>query len=390
MKLDKSKIGLMVLIVVVFASGIFIGVKSSSCLNTCELFSKESDRITPSSEVISDKSGDLILQIQQITESIPEKPGYEANDQQWDAWRTKDSQVRQERIGFIERLEKLDLSDEQMLSFWEMKIDDLESCFYYARLEANEFESKLYTMMEEGSPLSKTLATELFWSLNIYHVNTHLMHLSALDIQQIADFEMSRKAEPQAGRLIARAIRSGRIGKDNKVKWRTWVLENIPPTAEGHKLITARSQLRDAFGSDFEFSGQDINGNVINSKDLKGKVVLLEYWAFWCGICLAEIPELKEFNDKYYDKGLRIIGVFNDNKIDELRKYVKEKNITWPQLINLDSTDDSIMHPLAKKYGIKSLPQYLLIGPDGKLIKGHLRVEGLKTHIEELLGITVN
>lgn len=390
MKLTKSKIGLMVLIIIVFFCGIFVGVKSHSCWNSQGLFPKGTESIPLDPEVALDKSEDLILQIQQITESLPEKPGPDSSGQQWDTWREKDFAVRQERVRFIERLEKFGLEDEQMLPFWEMKIDDLKYCFLYSRAPSGVFKGKFLHMMDGESSLGKELATELFWWFNVHHVNTNLMSMSQADIQTIADFELSRETTPRAGRLMARAIRSGRFSKDDKVKWRTWVLENIPETAEGYKLIIARSQLRNAIGSDFKFSGQDINGNLVNSDDLKGKVVLLEYWAFWCGICLAEIPELKELNKQYYDKGLRVIGIFNDDKFDMLKEYVNEKNITWPQLVDLNPTEVSIMHPLAKKYGIKSLPRYILIGPDGKLIKVGHRVKALEKPIEELLGISVN
>lgn len=323
--------------------------------------------------------------IEQITKSLPEKPGAEGTDQEWKIWRAKDIELRKKRIEVIEQLEKENLSDEQIKPYLVMKIDDLETCFYYACNEANKFEGKFWKMMDEGSRLAKTLATELHWSLNIWHVNTHLMHISDADMQQIADFEISRKDQPEAGRLMAKAIRLGRLNAEAKSRWETWVLENMPAESQGYQLIAAMNRLKTSMGKLFEFKGKDLHGKVVSSKRLKGKVVLLDFWAFWCGFCLTEIPQLKELNELYYDKGLRIIGVFNDYRIDQLKEYVEKNRINWPQLVERTANKSSYMHPLAKKHAISGLPRYLLIGRSGKLRKQHVRVAPLKPLIIELL-----
>ncbi len=329
---------------------------------------------------------DLIEQIGQITDSLPEKPGPEATDDQWHIYHARNYELKKARIELIEELEKRDLPDEQLNPYIEMKIEDIKKCFYQARLEANKFESKVYRMMDDGSPMAQSLATELFWDLNIYHVNTHLMHLSETDAEQIADFEMSRKDDPRAGRLMARAIRISRLSKDARVKWSTWILDNMPPESEGYELIVAKNRLKNVReGEDIEFSGEDLNGNSIDLKDFRGNAVLVDYWAFWCGFCLAEIPELKKLNENYYDQGLRIIGVFNDHRVDELKEYVKKNQISWPQLVTPNATKSSYMHPLANRYGITGLPRYMLFAQDGRLMKTGGRVEALKPTILELL-----
>jgi len=348
---------------------------SSICLSNSKSDSNTSKTAASQSEKL----------IEQITKSLPEKPGVEATDQEWEIWRAKDIELRKKRIEVIEQLEKENLSDEQIKPYLLMKIDDLETCFYYARNEANKFESKFWKMMDEGSHLAKTLATELHWSLNIWHVNTHLMHLSDADMQQIADFEISRKDQPEAGRLMAKAIRLGHLNPEAKSEWATWVLENMPAESQGYQLVAAMNRLKTSMGKLFEFKSEDLHGKVVSSKRLKGKVVLLDFWAFWCGFCLTEIPQLKELNELYYDKGLRIIGVFNDYRIDQLKEYVEKNRINWPQLVERTANKSSYIHPLAKKYAITALPRYLLIGRSGKLIKQHVRVAPLKPLITELL-----
>lgn len=361
-------------------SAILLPEPIGSCI--C-LSNSKSDR--EASKNAESRSKELIEQIGQLTETWPEEPGQEATDQQWDTWRAKDYELRKRRIELIEQVEKKNLSNNQLKSYLLMKIDDIEICFYYARNEANRFESKLWHMIDEGSPLTRTLATELDWYLNVWHVNTHGMTLSEADLQKIADFEISRKEQPEAGRLMAKAIRLGRPSPEAKSKWATWVLENMPSESQGYQLVAAMNRLKTSMGKLFEFKGEDLHGKVVSSKRLKGKVVLLDFWAFWCGFCLTEIPQLKELNELYYDKGLRIIGVFNDYRIEQLKEYVKKNGITWPQLIDSTASKSSFIHPLAKKHAISALPRYLLVGRDGKLKKQHLRVKNLKPLIIELL-----
>ena len=371
----KSVFCSLLLVSAIFFYGL---IRPNICLSNSD--SNQASKNTPS------QSEKLIEQIKQITDSLPKRPGPEATDQEWEIWRAKDNKLRKKRIELTEELEKRNLSDDELKPYLTMKIDDIKKCFFYARYgEANKFEGKLYRMMDEGCPLAKTLATELFWWLNIYHVNTHLMHLSDADMQQIADFEISRKEQPEAGRLMAKAIRLCRLNAEAKSKWATWVLENMPSESQGYQLVAAMNRLKAGMEKLFEFEGKDLHGKVVSSKRLKGKVILLDFWAFWCGFCLTEIPQLKELNDRYYDRGLRIIGVFNDYRIDRLKEYVRKNAVNWPQLIEHTADKSSYMHPLARKYGIEGLPRYLLIGRDGKLKNSHVRVEKLKPLLDELL-----
>lgn len=330
-------------------------------------------------------AGEIKKQIKMLSDSMPEKPGPNATDKERDSWRSQDYLIRKSRIEAIEKLELLNLPDDQLKPYCVMKLDDIESCFYYARSEANKYEGILYSMEEDSTPTGKVLATELFWKLNLYHINTHLMHISEADLQQIADFELSRKDTPEAGRLLARAIKMASPNYAAKVKWSTWITDNMTPESEGYKLITAINRKKTDIGKQFTFKGVDLDGNTITEKQFEDKVVLIDYWALWCGFCLQEIPKIQELQKKYHDKGVCIIGVFNDYRIDELKDYLKEKEISWTQLINPNATKDNFMHPLTRRYGISGFPTYLLIDWEGKLVRSSGRVEHLEPDIEKLL-----
>ncbi|MBM4103089.1 MAG: TlpA family protein disulfide reductase [Planctomycetes bacterium] len=351
------------------------------CLFTSCVFSKPSKDTAKTDSIWEN----LTKEIQSLSDSMPDKPAPGSTDKERDEWRMQDYKIRQKRIETIEKLELQGLSDEQLKPYYVMKVDDIESCFHFARSEANRYEAKLYSMMDNSTLQGKILSTELFWKLNLYHINTHLMHISEADLQQIAEFELSRKTNPEAGRLMVRAIDRARPGYDAKVKWSTWVFDNMSSESEGYKLLSAINRKKSDIGKQFEFEGSDLNGNVITAKSLRGKVVLIDFWALWCGFCLQEIPKIQELHEKYSDHGLCVLGVFNDYRIDELKEYLKDNKATWTQLIDTKASKESFMHPLAQRYGISGLPEYLLIDKKGNLVKFAGRVDILKSDIEKLI-----
>ena len=140
-----------------------------------------------------------------------------------------------------------------------------------------------------------------------------------------------------------------------------------------------------------DFSATDLNGKPISLQDYRGKVVLLDFWAVWCGPCLTEIPNLKRVYDTYKDKGFDIIGVSLDTDETRLRNYLKKNNISWRQIFSGQKWNS----PLAQKYHIRSIPAPWLIARDGTLISREARgvklerlvVEALKDKSTNLSGI---
>jgi peroxiredoxin len=130
-----------------------------------------------------------------------------------------------------------------------------------------------------------------------------------------------------------------------------------------------------------DFSLQDASGKEVKLSELKGKVVLLNFWATWCHGCQREIPWFIEFEKKYGGQGLAVIGVSMDSDgWKEVRPWIKEKSVNYTVVIGSEE--------LAKKYGLDGMPLTALVGRDGKIVDTHAGVvdrAGTEKKIRELL-----
>ena len=129
-------------------------------------------------------------------------------------------------------------------------------------------------------------------------------------------------------------------------------------------------------------SAVDLDGTPISLADYRGKVVLLDFWAVWCGPCLGEIPRIKAVYEKYHDKGFDVIGVSLDEDAAVLREFIKEKEIPWRQIFD---GQKGAGH-LVQQYGIRGIPAPFLIDREGKVIsvkaRGSLLEELVTAEIE--------
>jgi len=133
------------------------------------------------------------------------------------------------------------------------------------------------------------------------------------------------------------------------------------------------------------FSGIDLEGNTVNNELLKGSVVLIDFWATWCGPCIREIPGLAEAYESLKPHGFEIIGVSLDRGTSEsFTTWLNNNRVTWPQIFSGDGWNA----PLARQFHVRSIPCTVLLNRNGKVIAVDKRGEELVETIRQELGLT--
>ncbi len=133
-------------------------------------------------------------------------------------------------------------------------------------------------------------------------------------------------------------------------------------------------------GNPMEIKGDLLDGKPFDQAAVSGKVVLVDFWATWCGPCIAEIPNMKAEYEKYHAKGFEVVGISLDEDKAEVEKFVADNEIPWPILFAGKGWQD----PVAQFYGISGIPQLVLIGRDGNVITLDVRGEKLGEKLAEL------
>ncbi|GAA4838192.1 TlpA disulfide reductase family protein [Algivirga pacifica] len=132
---------------------------------------------------------------------------------------------------------------------------------------------------------------------------------------------------------------------------------------------------------DFTLAGLNQTDSVSLS-DFRGKYVLVDFWATWCGPCMRELPEIKEIYAQYAGANFEIFGVSLDNDGDKWRSIVESKEMTWAHASDLKGWGSAA----GKIYNVRAIPNNVLVGPDGTIVAKNLHGEELGNKLEEVLG----
>ncbi|MFI5336361.1 MAG: TlpA family protein disulfide reductase [Opitutales bacterium] len=150
-----------------------------------------------------------------------------------------------------------------------------------------------------------------------------------------------------------------------------------------HVEQKAANDARFAIGKDLPaINEKGLDGQPLSTAALQGKVVLVDFWATWCGPCVGELPNVLAAYQKFHGKGFEIIGVSLDKSKDTLTAFLKERGMTWGQYFDGLGWDNKV----AQAFGINSIPATFLLGRDGKIVAKDLRGDDLDKKLTELLG----
>ncbi len=181
-------------------------------------------------------------------------------------------------------------------------------------------------------------------------------------LNQYAGYEINPVDVEPVFKKLDKKIRSSESGKAFATR-----LEAAKKTAIGQPALN--------------FSQTDAEGNPISLASFKGKYVLVDFWASWCGPCRAENPNVVRAYGKYKAKGFEILGVSLDDKKDKWLAAIQADNLAWTHVSDLKGWKNAA----AELYSIRAIPQNLLIDPQGRIVAKNLRGEALETKLNEIM-----
>lgn len=161
-----------------------------------------------------------------------------------------------------------------------------------------------------------------------------------------------------------------------------------PRSAQIAEYFQGKANYVGLIGNEMQFTTTTLDGQPFDLQEFRGenRVILVDFWATWCGPCIGELPNLKAHYEAYRGQGFDVVGVSLDDDPAALQQFLTDQQIEWTTVIDAEPANQGWDNPVARQFGISAIPACILINQEGKVVSLNARGAELGRLLEELLG----